>query len=89
MNARNEKWVAAMKAKGHTPRMVDWPDGPDLDIFFTDAGFHNGPGCDTCGWTCCMHCDDVGRIPECDNPALNLTGIEIKGALAPPDGGKQ
>jgi hypothetical protein len=63
-------WADAMRAKGHTPS-VDEDDGW-LNIFAYDVGQHNGPGCSTCGWACCWHCDDIKDIPECTNPALEL-----------------
>jgi hypothetical protein len=63
---RNQRWFDAMVSKGHTPIIAPWTNDPVLDIFVTDVGFHNGPGCATCGWTCCMHCDEIADIPECD-----------------------
>lgn len=57
-------WEAAMKAKGHTPIYDDDLDGI-LHVFVTDHGFHNGPGCSSCGWTCCMHCRSPEDIPQC------------------------
>lgn len=73
----DEDWIDAMKAKGHTPRM----DEGRLDIFFCDSGFHNGPGCDTCHWSCCNHCDTIEDIPECSEPALVLTATRIAGKI--------
>lgn len=62
---RQEEWTQALRAKGHEPKM----DGGVLDIFaHSSQGYgigHNGPGCDRCGWSCCWHCDDTSKIPEC------------------------
>jgi hypothetical protein len=57
----------------------------DVDFFVTDHGHHNGPGCETCLWTCCEHCEGIDDIPECDNPCLELTATEIAGALPAPE----
>ena len=56
------KWFDALKAKGHMP-VVD-EDGK-LNFFVCDSGYHNGPGCHACGWSCCWHCCAVSDIPEC------------------------
>lgn len=66
MKERLQKWHDAMVAKGHKPQMADCSSEPMLDIFVVDVGFHNGPGCLTCHWSCCMHCKGIDDIPECD-----------------------
>jgi hypothetical protein len=67
----DEEWYEAMKAKGHKPKMnEDYGDGLLLDMFVVDSGFHNGPGCEVCYWSCCMHCSSTDDIPECT--VLNL-----------------
>lgn len=62
------KWLDAMKSKGHVPIM----DNGELDMFVCDSGYHNGPGCETCHWSTCHHCDGIEDIPECSNPAIEL-----------------
>lgn len=74
---KQETWRLAMIAKGHTPK-IDRDFGGGLHIYVMDAGHHNGPGCDTCGWSICWHCDGVESIPQCADPALELTATEIK-----------
>ncbi len=57
------KWQKAMEAKGHKPVMDMYGR---LNYFVLSQGRHNGPGCSTCGWTVCWHCDDnVDHIPQC------------------------
>lgn len=55
------KWFDAMVAKGHTP-IVD-EDG--LNLFVLDEDIHNGPGCNVCHISFCMHCRGIKDIPEC------------------------
>lgn len=69
LTEEKERWMEAMKAKGHVPVVED--DG-SLDMFVCDGGYHNGPGCSSCGWSTCHHCERIEDIPECDNPALEL-----------------
>lgn len=64
-----ERWLQAMKEKGHFPQLDD--DGT-LDIFAINYGNHNGPSCETCGWSCCMHCNAEMFIPKCTSPTLDL-----------------
>jgi hypothetical protein len=80
MSVTDEDWFLAMKAKGHLPRMSNGR----IDMFVEDAGCHNGPGCETCDWSCCEHCTGIEDIPECENPPLDLTAGEIAGALPRP-----
>ena len=56
-------WKTAMEAKGHVP-VLDEHDHL-LDTFVLSEGFHNGPGCARCRWSCCWHCDEIESIPEC------------------------
>ncbi|MDH7796381.1 MULTISPECIES: hypothetical protein [unclassified Beijerinckia] len=70
--AMDENWFDAMKARGHTPRM----DDGEIDMFFRSAGYHNGPGCETCGWSCCCHCEDVDEIPQCSEPTTDQQGAK-------------
>mgnify|MGYP003386478718 CR=1 FL=1 len=64
----NIKWKDAMIKKGHTP-ILDY-DGV-LNVWVLDEDYdeedHNGPGCSSCNWSCCMYCDDIDSIPECSN----------------------
>jgi hypothetical protein len=57
-------WMATFRAQGHSPVMHG--DDPEwVDKFVTEGGFHNGPGCKTCGWTTCYHCTPASEIPKC------------------------
>jgi hypothetical protein len=67
--AKAQAWSDAMKAKGHTP--ILGPDG-SLDYSVYKGGYHNGPGCESCGWSCCWHCESVKHIPECSRPTLTM-----------------
>ncbi len=55
-----------MKERGHTPIMKD----DELDMFVMDIAYHNGPGCSTCGWSTCWHCnrDPNEAVPETCTP---------------------
>lgn len=77
MNDEKQQWFDAMKAKGHLPMMDELYDHPELNIWVVDVGFHNGPGCETCHWSCCMHCDSIESIPQCDNPCLDLETVKL------------
>lgn len=65
--SQQEIWEAAMRAKGHAPVM----ENGVLDYFVMDEGNHNGPGCQTCGWMCCWHCEYPESIPDCTARAVN------------------
>lgn len=69
----NEEWIEAMKAKGHVPVMRDEEYGGGLDIFVMDAGYHNGPGCSSCGMSWCHHCDGPSTIEACSSPVIEMT----------------
>lgn len=73
MNEYDEAWIAAMKAKGHMPVMRDEEDGGGLDVFVMDYGYHNGPGCSSCGISWCHHCNGPDSIKECSHPAIEMT----------------
>jgi len=60
--AEVEAWKDEMIAKGHTPILEK--DGR-LNFLAYNEGFHNGPKCSKCGWSCCMHCDPIESIPPC------------------------
>lgn len=59
---REAEWIKEFLAKGH--RFVlqdpdpeyDGPNGPGIDWFVTNYGFHNGPAC---------HCTQPEYIPTC------------------------
>ena len=55
------EWANALERRGHKPVM----DAGVLDIFVEEYGTHNGPGCETCGWSTCWHCNGPETIPEC------------------------
>lgn len=63
MADQEDPWITAMKAKGHVPRLNE--DGDGVDIFVTDSGYHNGPGCSICDETWCMHCTNPDKIEPC------------------------
>lgn len=65
IRSKQATWFDALVAKGHTPIM----DGNDMDFFAYEAGRHNGPGCQVCGWKACWHCLKVEDIPECTKGA--------------------
>jgi len=64
-DAWREAWYAKARERGHVLK-TDKHFGGGVDQFVTEGGFHNGPGCENCGWTECMHCDWKGdEIPVC------------------------
>ncbi len=75
MMGEEDKWVAAMKAKGHMPQLDE--DGK-LDAFALEYDHHNGPRCAACDWGCCWHCDSIDDIPECD--VLEGTCVVVEAA---------
>ncbi len=61
-------WERAMRRKRHEPIMSTGLDGkPELDYWAwsDNSGYHNGPKCSKCGWSCCWHCETIKDIPEC------------------------
>lgn len=62
------RWKEAMIKKGHTPILKH---NGNLDVWVLDMDEdqedHNGPGCSSCNWSCCMYCYDVDSISECSN----------------------
>lgn len=72
-----EEWYEAMKLRGHAPILDE--DYGGLSIYVMDAGYHHGPGCSVCNWSCCMHCTDITTIPECT--VMTIECVEIKGEL--------
>ena len=73
VTAKAQRWLDALKAKGHTPQEGEFfGEGPDtrteaerLDSWVVNHGHCNGPGCSTCGWGTCWNCHDIDVIPEC------------------------
>jgi hypothetical protein len=68
MHNTDEEWHVAMVAAGHSP-VLD-KDGIDMFVYgdFDPEGsdrYCNGPACQTCGWSCCQHCQGPDSIPEC------------------------
>lgn len=55
-------WFVALTDRGHTP-ILD--HNGDLETCVLARDIHNGPGCSTCGWSACMHCDGIDSIPIC------------------------
>lgn len=69
MDKEDTTWFEAMKNKGHMPKMEkDSADENErkLDVWVVNHDIHNGPGCEVCDWCCCMHCNGIDDIPECD-----------------------
>ena len=48
-------------------------DDGDIDVWQYEAGFHNGPRCENCNQSWCMHCEGLGDLEQC--PANNI--IEV------------
>jgi len=61
-NTNREIWKKKMIEKGHDPVIQE---NDTLDVFVVDANNCNGPGCKTCGWSTCWHCNHKIEIPEC------------------------
>ena len=61
MRESDQHWYDAMRRQGHIPRMYDG----EIDVWVMDSDIHNGPGCQVCWWSCCMHCDSTSDIPKC------------------------
>jgi hypothetical protein len=64
-------------SKGHTWKRDDvvYPDGyVPADLFALSEGFHNGPECDSCGYSFCHHCTPLSEIPDCTRPVPELRG---------------
>jgi hypothetical protein len=61
-------WHDAMKAKGHSPIMIDYGNGEGsvINMMAVEYDHHNGPACAICSWGCCEHCETIDDIPECD-----------------------
>ena len=73
-----EAWREAMVSRGHAPRLNY--EGK-LDVWFLESGYHNGPGCETCFTSWCMHCDGPDKIGPCTKPVLTLEATTIRGRL--------
>lgn len=73
-----ENWIAiAEGVKGHKLRRDD--DGC-VDGFVCCSGFHNGPGCETCGDSWCEHCTKPEDIDACDG-GVELQAVRAKGRI--------
>jgi hypothetical protein len=42
-----------------------------VEWFAMEEDIHNGPGCSSCGWSCCMHCNGPEDIPQCVGTSEN------------------
>ena len=38
----------------------------EIDMWYVDHGYHNGPGCEICGRSFCEHCDPNWAEDECN-----------------------
>jgi hypothetical protein len=73
----------ALRDAGHTLRMIeDEGEPPRIDIFVMDVGYHNGPGCVTCGDSWCHHCEDA--ISPCSRPMIEGEAVNVTGQRALP-----
>lgn len=50
----------------------------DIDWFASVGGFHNGPMCEDCGYSRCVHCNGGDPIPDCSRPTPTGTGGTAK-----------
>lgn len=50
----DQDFYNALEVAGH--KLVRDEDG-EIDIWQYDSGYHNGPGCEKCHETWCMHCE--------------------------------
>jgi len=57
-----EEWLAHAERLGHVLKRDE--DGC-IDIWVTDSGFHNGPGCESCGHSWCYHCTPSSALRQC------------------------
>jgi len=73
--AEYDAWISAMKAQGHKPRMEK--DGT-LDVWVCSVGFCNGPGCEICGESWCMHCYTTESILACDSPVIDGVADQLE-----------
>ena len=48
-----------------------------IDLFVTDKGFHNGPGCTVCGFTFCHHCNPEGIDTECGASSIAPSNAKL------------
>lgn len=85
MTIEATNWIAALTAAGHVPIMRpgydDATDPPMLDEWVLDEGFHNGPGCEVCGMTWCMHCTSPTSVLA---PCTGKAGViaDLKATIA-------
>lgn len=67
------------KAKGHVWKRDDivFPDGyVPPDTFAYSIGYHNGPECESCGFSYCIHC--TSRITKCPRPIPELLDVLVQ-----------
>ncbi len=70
----NAEWLTEITAKGHTP--ILYSDG-SLHMFATESGFHHGPACSVCGWSCCIYCDGLDSITACGGEPPAPTPLRV------------
>lgn len=73
MSPGEEKWLEAMKAKGHMPRTIRLDGDLVIDVMYS-GDYHEGPYCVACDWCCCWHCDGIETIPDCE--AIQPSGVQ-------------
>lgn len=56
---RHGKWVHVKKHLWHKR------ENGEVDEWVLDHGYHNGPGCEVCGASVCMHCNPDWAETEC------------------------
>ncbi len=79
MAMSDEALYAAMKAKGHSPKL-DEAGEIDLFVYYDYDNMHNGPGCFRCGWSCSQHSVYETDIPQCTEVETSIEFIEDTGA---------
>ena len=50
----------------HVKKHLWHKDGGEIDMWYLDYGYHNGPGCEVCGASVCEHCEPDWEELECD-----------------------
>lgn len=66
-------------ADGHVWKRDDviYPDGyVPPDVFAYQMGYHNGPVCESCGFSYCIHCPD--EVSACLTPRPELLDLLVK-----------
>ena len=57
---RHGRWEYVKKHLWHRDK------NGEVDMWYLDHGFHNGPGCEVCGLSVCEHCKPDWAEQECE-----------------------